>query len=74
VPLFSGERHIRGGQFVSIGDRVVGSDEERSARTMRDPDARLTIFTNLRLEALDRLAVQRQLDAIGDMRREAELT
>jgi protein-tyrosine-phosphatase len=55
---------------------VEGTDEEKErafTRALRELDARLKIFTSLRLEALDRLSLQRQLDAIGDLRREAEL-
>jgi arsenate reductase len=55
---------------------VEGSDDERArafARALRELDARLKLFTNLRLEALDRLALQRQLDEIGKMRRESAL-
>jgi protein-tyrosine-phosphatase len=47
---------------------VEGSDEERSRafnKTFRELDARLKIFTSLRLEALDRLSLQQQLDDIG---------
>jgi arsenate reductase len=36
-------------------------------RAFRELDARIKIFTSLRLEMLDRLALQRQLDAIGQM-------
>jgi arsenate reductase len=55
---------------------VEGTDEEKErafTRALRELDARLKIFTNLRLEALDRLALQRQLDDIGRTRREGEL-
>ena len=34
-------------------------------------DARIKIFTSLRLDMLDRMALQRQLDAIGRSRAEA---
>jgi protein-tyrosine-phosphatase len=34
-------------------------------RAFRELDARIKIFTSLRLEALDELALKRQLDAIG---------
>ncbi len=53
-----------------------GTDEEKErafARALRELDARLKIFTSLRLDALDRLALQRQLDEIGKMRRESTL-
>lgn len=47
---------------------VVGTDEEKR-RAFRDAfralDARIKIFTSLRLDLLDRLALQRELDAIG---------
>jgi arsenate reductase len=36
-------------------------------RTFLELDARIKIFTSLRLEHLDRMALQRQLDAIGKM-------
>ena len=47
---------------------VQGSEAEKARafnRTFRELDARIKIFTSLRLEALDRLSLQRQLDAIG---------
>jgi protein-tyrosine-phosphatase len=47
----------------------VQETDEQKARAFntafRELDARLKIFTSLRLEALDRLALQRQLDEIG---------
>ena len=45
-----------------------GSDEEKRRAfnlAFRELDARIKIFTSLRLEALDQLSLQRQLDAIG---------
>ena len=45
-----------------------GSDDEKRRafnRAFRELDARIKLFTSLRIEALDRLALQRQLDAIG---------
>jgi arsenate reductase len=48
--------------------QVEGSDWERERafnKTFRELDARLKIFTSLRFEALDRLSLQRLLDAIG---------
>lgn len=47
---------------------VEGSDRERErafSRTFRELDERLKIFTSLRFEALDRVSLQQQLDAIG---------
>jgi arsenate reductase len=47
---------------------VEGSEEEKARafnRAFRELDARIKIFTSLRIDALDRLALQRQLDAIG---------
>lgn len=47
---------------------VEGSDEEklRAFNTaFRELDARIKLLTSLRLDALDRLSLQRQLDAIG---------
>jgi len=55
---------------------VEGSDEEQQRafqKAFRELDARLKIFTSLRLESLDELSLQRQLDAIGNMRRESQL-
>ena len=34
-------------------------------KAFRELDARIKIFTSLRLELLDRLSLQKQLDAIG---------
>ena len=51
--------------------QIEGSDEERERafnKTFRELDARLKIFTSLRLEALDRLSLQRELDGLGRMR------
>ncbi len=39
-------------------------------RAFRELDARIKIFTSLRLDSLDKLSLQRQLDSIGQMRRE----
>jgi protein-tyrosine-phosphatase len=47
---------------------VVGTEEERRRafeRAFRELDARLKLFTSLRLESLDQLTLQRQLEAIG---------
>jgi hypothetical protein len=55
---------------------VEGSDEEQHRafnKAFRELDARLKIFTSLRLESLDQLSLQRQLDAIGHSLREAQL-
>jgi hypothetical protein len=38
-----------------------------------DLDARLKIFTSLRLEMLDEMSLKSQLDAIGQMREERQL-
>jgi protein-tyrosine-phosphatase len=49
---------------------TVGSEEIKARafnKAFRELDARIKIFTSLRLEMLDRLALQRQLDAIGKM-------
>jgi arsenate reductase len=51
---------------------LQGSDEDKArafTRAFQELDARIKIFTSLRLEALDQLALQRQLDAIGTMNR-----
>ena len=52
---------------------VEGTAEEKERAfqmTFRELDARLKIFTSLRLEALDELSLRRQLDAIGRIRGE----
>jgi protein-tyrosine-phosphatase len=55
---------------------VEGSDEDKRRafnKAFRELDARLKIFTSLPLESLDQLSLQRQLDAIGQTRREEQL-
>jgi hypothetical protein len=37
-------------------------------KAFRELDARIKIFTSLRLEMLDRMSLQKQLDAIGHVR------
>jgi arsenate reductase len=47
---------------------VEGSDGEKLRafkKAFRELDARIKIFTSLRIELLDRLSLQKQLDAIG---------
>jgi arsenate reductase len=47
---------------------VAGSETEQARafqRTFRELDARIMNFTSLRLDSLDQLTLQRQLDAIG---------
>ncbi len=55
---------------------VEGTDDEKVRafnKAFRELDARLKIFTSLRLEMLDEMALKRQLDAIGQMREEYQL-
>jgi len=55
---------------------VEGSDEDKQRafqKAFRELDARLKIFTSLRIESLDQLSLQRQLDAIGQTQPEAQL-
>ena len=55
---------------------VEGTDDEKLRafnRAFGVLDARLKLFTSLRLEMLDRMALKRQLDAIGEMREERQL-
>jgi protein-tyrosine-phosphatase len=55
---------------------VEGTDEEKARafnRAFRELDARMKIFTSLRLEMLDRMALKRELDAIGQLREERQL-
>jgi arsenate reductase len=50
---------------------VQGSVEEQARafqKTFRELDARIMNFTSLRLESLDQLSIQRQLDEIGRTR------
>jgi len=47
---------------------VEGSDNEKLRafrKAFHELDARIKIFTSLRIELLDRLALQKQLDAMG---------
>jgi len=47
---------------------VTGSPDEQArafTKAFRELDARIKIFTSLRLEMLDRMALQKQLEAIG---------
>jgi arsenate reductase len=47
---------------------VEGSDEAKLRafqKTFRELDARIKIFTSLRVELLDRMALQHEIDAIG---------
>ena len=55
---------------------VDGTEEERTRafnKAFRELDARLKIFTSLRLDMLDQMALKRQLDDIGHMREEGQL-
>jgi protein-tyrosine-phosphatase len=55
---------------------VEGSSEEQERAfymAFHELDARIKIFSSLRLEKLDRLSLQHQLDEIGKGRREAVL-
>jgi len=51
---------------------VVGSDDVRErafGKAFRELDARIKLFASLRLELLDRLSLQRELDRIGGSER-----
>jgi arsenate reductase len=53
---------------------VEGTEDEKARafnKAFRELDARLKIFTSLRLDMLDELALKRQLDEIGRMREES---
>lgn len=55
---------------------VEGTDEERVRafnNAFRELDARLKIFTSLRMELLDKLALKRQLDEIGQVHQERHM-
>jgi protein-tyrosine-phosphatase len=52
---------------------VEGTPQEKERafnKAFRELDARLKLFTSLRLDALDELALKRELDAIGRMQEE----
>lgn len=56
---------------------VRGTHEERVQafnRAFRELDARIKIFTSLRIDALDRLSLQRRLDEIGKTTADAAST
>jgi len=49
---------------------VEGTDEEKQrafSLAFRELAARIGIFTSLRIDALDQLALQREINAIGEM-------
>jgi arsenate reductase len=55
---------------------VQGSDDEKRRafqQAFRELDARIKLFTSLRIESLDQLSLQRQLDAIGQLQPETTL-
>jgi protein-tyrosine-phosphatase len=57
--------------------RVEGSADDKTrafTKAFWELDARIKLFTSLRLEMLDRLALQKQLEAIGRTKAEAEPT
>ena len=61
---------------ISDPAAVEGSDEAklRAFRTTyRELDARIKIFASLRFDQLDQMSLQRQLDEIGEMRKETVL-
>lgn len=53
------------------GHGTTEETERAFMKAFRELDARLKIFMSLRIDALDQLALQRELDAIGQMRRES---
>ena len=61
---------------ISDPAAVEGTDEAklRAFRTAyRELDARIKIFASLRFDQLDQMSLQRQLDEIGEMRKETVL-
>jgi len=61
---------------ISDPAAVEGTDEAklRAFRTAyRELDARIKIFASLRFDQLDQMSLQRQLDEIGEMRKEPVL-
>jgi arsenate reductase len=68
-PLWPGH-HMSAHWGIEDPAAVDGTDDEKArafARTFRELDARIKLFTSLRLETLDRTALQEQLDAIGQL-------
>jgi arsenate reductase len=56
---------------------VEGTDDERRrafAKAFRELDTRIQLFTSLPLARLDRLAITREVDRIGKMERQENLT
>jgi arsenate reductase (thioredoxin) len=54
---------------------VQGTDEEKHrafAKAFREMSTRISLFTSLPLHKLDKIALQRQLDAIGKLREKGE--
>src|SRR5262245_50556096 len=75
VPCGLGSRSRRIGAFRTLLRlRKPTRREFVFNNAFRELDARLKIFTSLRLELLDRLAFKRELDAIGRIRQERQLT
>ena len=54
-------------------DGTEGEQLRAFNKAFRELDARLKIFTSLRVDMLDKMSLQRQLDAIGQMRDERQL-
>jgi len=54
-------------------DGSVEAKQRAFDLAFRELDARLKIFTSLRIESLDQLSLKRQLDRIGERRQEARL-
>jgi arsenate reductase (thioredoxin) len=53
---------------------VEGTDEEKAQafkQTFLELDARIKLFTNLGLDEIDKLALQKHLDSIGESRKKA---
>jgi arsenate reductase len=53
---------------------VEGNEEQKLrafAKTFRELDARIKIFTSLRIDLLDRMSLKRELDAIGNLSEES---
>jgi len=67
------QRHLAHSTLASVVEGSTGEKERTFNKAFRELDARPKIFTSLRLEPLDQLSLQRQLDAIGQTRREAQL-
>jgi protein-tyrosine-phosphatase len=74
-PLWPGQPMTAHWGIADPAEAQGTEEEQRRAFSVafRELDARIKIFSSLRIDMLDRLTLQKQLDAIGQTRREAAL-